>query len=176
MRYRVSGKGTAIRVQHAPGWTVAMDATLLERGLDSMTFESQQGIVELEPPPPTFVRGGLLVGAGANLRGELAVRAGYEVVLLGAILAGATVETGSAGEVHLAPTIAAASSGGLFLPSISAGLGAAIEVEPHRRIAPRLRFDLQWPYAGLGVTVDFVPALRTLPAERRTIVWLQLSL
>jgi hypothetical protein len=114
--------------------------------------------------------GGPLLGFGwtSGNSGGWRIRAGYELSLGSALLAGVVLDTNLHETLVAAPTIVAATSSPSWMvrsrcgwecliPSLGVGTGFPVQLRPERQVGWRVQLDLHWPFIGVVGAFDWFP-------------------
>ena len=101
--------------------------------------------------------GGPVLGAGATLGDGFRGRLGYEAGISDWLVVSALVDSDLDESVVIAPVLEAATPYFLFLPSVGAGVGVPIRVQPDTAAGVRGQLTVTWG-VGASLSVDYYPS------------------
>ncbi len=158
-----------LRIEYPAGWRLGASAAGEQPRAegDRAIVELATHATELDPvlhldfdePAATFNNGGVLLGVGGALgdRGGLRARLGYEVAAPAWLFYALVLESDLSDGLLVAPTVRAASSQVLVVPSLAVGLGLPIALAPERHVGARVELDLHFLAVGFVTTIDWFP-------------------
>ena len=118
----------------------------------------KHGFIRLSAPSaPVFRNGGPFLDLGGVLEGGFRMRAGYDIGFGSYALSSLTIETDFSSDCVIAPAAGAGLMTLAVIPSVSAQLGAALQVAPDFEAGLRMQTTLSYAYLSFVTSIDYWP-------------------
>jgi hypothetical protein len=140
-------------------WTETREGSALVSTTQTSGRKPERLTIELTPLPPIIENGGPFIGLGGRVgaHGGFRMRVGYDIAVRRLAIASVALESDLAHTMQIVPAIELATPTVLILPSVSLGVGAAVQVRPETRGAVRIQGSIRWFPLGLVGAVDIFP-------------------
>jgi hypothetical protein len=152
----VAGKGDK---RESLDFAEARDAGAIVSTAKTSGRQRERLSLELTPIPPIIENGGPFVGLGGRVgsHGGFRMRVGYDVAIRRLFIASLALESDLTHIMQIVPAVEIATPGVLILPSVSLGVGGAVQVRPETLGAVRIQGSIHWFPLGFVAAVDLYP-------------------